>query len=71
MFMDYILSMMDHKVSQCCRIYQLEDIRIQAGESPDELMECLHALAATSQPMIKRNVMCSIALFTPLVTSLL
>ena len=44
-FMDYLLSTMDHEVSQCCRIYQLEDVRIRAGESPDELMECLHALA--------------------------
>ena len=28
-FMDYLSSMMDHAVSQCCRIYQLEDVRIQ------------------------------------------
>ena len=44
-FMDYLLSTMDHEVSQHCRIYQLEDVRIWAGESPDELVECLHALA--------------------------
>ena len=44
-FMDYLLSMMDHEVSQRCRIYQLEDVRIWAGESPDELVEHLHALA--------------------------
>ena len=44
-FMDYLLSMMDCEVSQCCRIYQQEDVRIQAGESHDELMECLCALA--------------------------
>ena len=44
-FMDYLLSMMDHEVSQHCRIYQLEDVRIWAGESPDELMESLCALA--------------------------
>ena len=44
-FMDYLLSTMDHEVSQCCRIYQLEDVRIWVGESPDELIECLHALA--------------------------
>ena len=36
---------MDHEVSQHCRIYQLEDVRIWAGESPDELVECLCALA--------------------------
>ena len=44
-FMDYLLSTMDHEVSQCCRIYQLKDVRIWAGESPDELVECLRALA--------------------------
>ena len=44
-FMDYLSSMMDHAVSQCCRIYQLEDVHIQPGESPDELVNCLHALA--------------------------
>ena len=43
--MDYFLSTMDHEVSQHCRIYQLEDVRIRAGESPNELMECLCALA--------------------------
>ena len=26
--MDYLLSMMGHEVSQCCRIYQLEDVRV-------------------------------------------
>ena len=37
--MDYLPSTIDHEVSQHCRIYQL------AGESTDELVECLHALA--------------------------
>ena len=32
---------MDHEVSQCCSIYYLEDVRIQPGESPDELFDCL------------------------------
>ena len=27
-FMDYLSSMMDHTVSQCCRIYQLADVCI-------------------------------------------
>ena len=27
-FMDYLSSMIDHAVSQCCRIYQLEDVHI-------------------------------------------
>ena len=44
-FIDYLLSKMDHEVSQHCKIYQLEDVRIQAGETPDELVECLLALA--------------------------
>ena len=37
--------MMDHAVSQCCRIYQLEDVHIWPRESPDELINCLRALA--------------------------
>ena len=44
-FMDYLSSTMDHAVSQHCRIYQLEDVRILPGESPDELVDCLQALA--------------------------
>ena len=44
-FLDYLSSTMDHAVSQHCRIYQLEDVRIQPGESPDELVDCLQALA--------------------------
>ena len=38
--MDYLLSTMDHELSQHCRTYQLEDVRIWEGEPPDELMEC-------------------------------
>ena len=44
-FMDYLSSTMDHAVSQHCRIYQLEDVRIRPGESPDELVDRLRALA--------------------------
>ena len=44
-FMDYLSLTMDHTVSQCCRIYQLEDVRIWPGESPDELVDHLWALA--------------------------
>ena len=36
---------MDHPVSQCCRIYLLEDVWVLPGETPDELMECIHGLA--------------------------
>ena len=44
-FLDYLLSTMDHKVSQGCRIYQLEDVHAHPGESPDELVDylCTHA----------------------------
>ena len=40
-FLDYLSSMMDHAVSQHCRIYQLVDVHIQLGESPDELVDHL------------------------------
>ena len=36
---------MNHKVSQRCRIYQLEDIHACQGESPDELVDHLCTLA--------------------------
>ena len=35
-FMKHLHESMDHPVSQRCRIYQLEEIRIKMGESPDE-----------------------------------
>ena len=45
LFMDFLHSSMDHAVSQWCRIYQLEEIRIKAGETPDELVEWIRGLA--------------------------
>ena len=36
---------MDHPVSQRCRIYHLEEIRIKAGETPDELIKWIWGLA--------------------------
>ena len=45
LFMDFLHSSMDHPVSQRCRIYQLEEIRIKAGETPDELVERIRGLA--------------------------
>ena len=36
---------MDHPVSQQCRIYQLEEIRIKAGRTPDEFAEWIQGLA--------------------------
>ena len=36
---------MDHPVSQQCRIYQLEEIRIKAGETLDKLVERIQILA--------------------------
>ena len=44
-FMKFLHEGMDHPVSQRCRIYQLEEIRIKAGESPDELVERIRGLA--------------------------
>ena len=38
-FLEYLHSTMDHPVSQRCRIYQLEEIRIRPGETHDELVE--------------------------------
>ena len=43
--MEFLHSSMDHPVSQQCRIYQLEEIRIKAGETPDELVERIRGLA--------------------------
>ena len=45
LFMQFLHSSMDHPVSQRCRIYQLEEIRIKAGETPDELVERIRGLA--------------------------
>ena len=43
-FLDHLASQMDHAVSQRCQIYQLEDVEIKCGETPDELADCLGAL---------------------------
>ena len=69
-FMDYLLSLLDHEVSQCCRIYQLEDVRIRARKSPHGNACMPWLTAAISQLMMKRNVMYSTALFASLVTSI-
>ena len=44
-FMKFLHAGMDHPVSQRCRIYQLEEIRIKAGETPDELVDRIRGLA--------------------------
>ena len=44
-FMKHLHESMDHPVSQRCRIYQLEEIRIKTGETPDELVERIRGLA--------------------------
>ena len=44
-FLEYLHSTMDHPVSQQCRIYQLEEIRIRPGETHDELVERIRNLA--------------------------
>ena len=43
--MDFLHSSMNHPVSQQCRIYQLEEIRIKVGEKPDEFVEHIQGLA--------------------------
>ena len=45
LFMEFLHSSMDHPVSQRCRIYQLEEIRIKAGETPDKIVEWIWGLA--------------------------
>ena len=45
LFMEFLHSSMDHPVSQRCRIYQLEEMRIKASETPDELVERIQGLA--------------------------
>ena len=44
-FLDHLASQTDCTVSQRCQIYQLEDVQIKPGETPDELVDCLRALA--------------------------
>ena len=44
-FLTHLQSMMDHEISIRCRIFKLEETRILPGESPDELVDRLRALA--------------------------
>ena len=44
-FLTHLQSTMDHEISIRCRIYKLEETRILHGESPDELVDRLRALA--------------------------
>ena len=44
-FLVHLQSTMDHKILIRCRIYKLEETRIQPGESPDELVDRLRMLA--------------------------
>ena len=44
-FLTHLQSTMDHEISVRCRIYKLEETRILPGESPDELVDRLRALA--------------------------
>ena len=44
-FLDHLQATMDHEISIRCRIYKLEETRIQPGETPDELVERLRTLA--------------------------
>ena len=44
-FLTHLQSTMDHEISIRCQIYKLEETRILPGESPDELVDRLRALA--------------------------
>ena len=44
-FLTHLQLTMDHEISIRCRIYKLEETRILPGESPDELVDHLQALA--------------------------
>ena len=44
-FLDHLAFQMDHTVSQWCQIYQFEDGQIKPGDTPDELVDHLQALA--------------------------
>ena len=44
-FLEHLQLTMDQEISIRCRIYKLEETRIQPGESPDELVDCLRTLA--------------------------
>ena len=43
-FLDHLASQMDHTASKQYQIYQLEDVQIKAGETPDELVDHLRVL---------------------------
>ena len=58
--MDYVLSTMDQEISQQCRIYQQEDIRIQPEESPDELVEHLTTLADRCNFPTEEEMVCNV-----------
>ena len=44
-FLYHLTSEMDYTLSQICKIYQLEDMHIKPGETPDECVDHLRALA--------------------------
>ena len=60
-FMDYLSSTMDHAVSQRCRIYQLEDVRIRLESHQMNLLTISELLLidAISRQKTKRNGMSS------------
>ena len=44
-FLDHLAYQMDHTLSQRCQIYQLEEVWIKPGQTPDEMVDHLRALA--------------------------
>ena len=44
-FLDYLESTLDHEISPCVRVYELEDVRKRTDETIDALIDCIHQLA--------------------------
>ena len=55
--MEFLHSSMDHPVSQRCRIYQLEEIRIKAGETvqTNSLNKSEDYLIDVTSPQMRRQ----------------
>ena len=67
-FLDHLASQMDHTVSQWCQIYQLEDVWSKPGETLDELVDHLRALAdrynaptdEVKEPNVQFHLVCAL-----------
>ena len=67
--MKFLHSSMDHPVLQRCRTYQLEEIRIKAGKTPDELIKqiqgpsdrCNFPIDAEKERHIQDRMVCALS----------